>query len=108
MERGESAFSPQDRIGQLTMRNLDIADTRAKLGVYAKTGLFPWKIFWVWGLRERQCSATDLGSVRPSRCRPLMYGVDRGAPASTLGFALPTWRRDSHEYLSRRLNNETT
>ncbi|PXF30717.1 argininosuccinate synthase [Pokkaliibacter plantistimulans] len=39
MEKGESAFSPNDRIGQLTMRNLDIADTRAKLGAYAKTGL---------------------------------------------------------------------
>ncbi len=39
MEKGESAFSPQDRIGQLTMRNLDIVDTRAKIGIYAKTGL---------------------------------------------------------------------
>jgi argininosuccinate synthase len=39
MERGESAFSPADRIGQLTMRNLDISDTRAKLNVYAKSGL---------------------------------------------------------------------
>src|SRR4051812_12198325 len=39
MEKGESSFSPQDRIGQLTMRNLDIADTRAKLVVYAKAGL---------------------------------------------------------------------
>jgi argininosuccinate synthase len=39
MEKGESAFSPQDRIGQLTMRNLDIADTRAKLLTYAKAGL---------------------------------------------------------------------
>ena len=39
MEKGESSFSPQDRIGQLTMRNLDIADTREKLGIYAKTGL---------------------------------------------------------------------
>ena len=29
----------QDRIGQLTMRNLDIADTRAKLNVYTKSGL---------------------------------------------------------------------
>ena len=41
MEKGESAFSPQDRIGQLTMRNLDIADTRAKLLTYTKTGLLP-------------------------------------------------------------------
>ena len=39
MEKGESSFSPQDRIGQLTMRNLDIADTREKLITYVKTGL---------------------------------------------------------------------
>jgi len=40
MEKVEDApFSPADRIGQLTMRNLDITDTRAKLGVYAKAGL---------------------------------------------------------------------
>ena len=32
-------FSPRDRIGQLTMRNLDIVDTRDKLGVYSKAGL---------------------------------------------------------------------
>ena len=39
MEKGESAFTPQDRIGQLTMRNLDIADTREKLFTYARAGL---------------------------------------------------------------------
>jgi argininosuccinate synthase len=39
MEKGESVFSPQDRIGQLTMRNLDITDTREKLVTYVKTGL---------------------------------------------------------------------
>ena len=39
MEKGEGAFSPADRIGQLTMRNLDIQDTRNKLGVYTRTGL---------------------------------------------------------------------
>src|SRR4029078_12625322 len=39
MEKGASIFSPQDRIGQLTMRNLDIADTREKLLAYAKSGL---------------------------------------------------------------------
>ncbi|WP_037585751.1 argininosuccinate synthase [Stenoxybacter acetivorans] len=40
MEKVENAaFTPADRIGQLTMRNLDISDTRAKLNVYAKTGL---------------------------------------------------------------------
>ena len=39
MERGEGMFTPQDRIGQLTMRNMDIADTREKLGVYTDAGL---------------------------------------------------------------------
>ena len=40
MEKVEDApFSPADRIGQLTMRNLDIVDTRAKLGIYAQSGL---------------------------------------------------------------------
>jgi len=40
MEKVEDApFTPADRIGQLTMRNLDISDTRAKLGIYAQTGL---------------------------------------------------------------------
>jgi len=39
MERGESTFSPRDRIGQLTMRNLDIVDTREKLMTYVQTGL---------------------------------------------------------------------
>ena len=39
MEKGDSTFSPRDRIGQLTMRNLDITDTRDKLLTYAKAGL---------------------------------------------------------------------
>jgi argininosuccinate synthase len=39
MEKGDSSFSPQDRIGQLTMRNLDIADTREKLAVYTRAKL---------------------------------------------------------------------
>ena len=39
MERTEdAAFGPTDRIGQLTMRNLDIADTREKLELYAAQG----------------------------------------------------------------------
>jgi argininosuccinate synthase len=39
MEKTESIFSPRDRIGQLTMRNLDIIDTRDKLLTYAAAGL---------------------------------------------------------------------
>jgi argininosuccinate synthase len=45
MEKGEGAFTPQDRIGQLTMRNLDISDSRAKLFVYSKAGLLGSKSF---------------------------------------------------------------
>jgi argininosuccinate synthase len=39
MEKGEAFFTPQDRIGQLTMRNLDIVDTRDKLRIYTEAGL---------------------------------------------------------------------
>jgi argininosuccinate synthase len=39
MEKGEVYFTPGDRIGQLTMRNLDILDTRDKLRIYSETGL---------------------------------------------------------------------
>ncbi|HCS61833.1 MAG TPA: argininosuccinate synthase [Microbacterium sp.] len=40
MERvGDAAFGPTDRIGQLTMRNLDIADSRSRLEQYASLGL---------------------------------------------------------------------
>ena len=40
MERvGDAAFGPDDRIGQLTMRNLDIADSRSRLEQYAAAGL---------------------------------------------------------------------
>jgi argininosuccinate synthase len=40
MERVEdAAFGPTDRIGQLTMRNLDIADSRTRLEQYAELGL---------------------------------------------------------------------
>ena len=34
----DQAFGPLDRIGQLTMRNLDIDDSRSKLDVYRETG----------------------------------------------------------------------
>jgi argininosuccinate synthase len=40
MEKGDEVFfTPADRIGQLTMRNLDIVDTRDKLRIYAEAGL---------------------------------------------------------------------
>jgi argininosuccinate synthase len=39
MEKGESSFTPQDRIGQLTMRNNDIEDTRNKIAAYVSSGV---------------------------------------------------------------------
>ncbi|MBM3226066.1 MAG: argininosuccinate synthase [Candidatus Tectomicrobia bacterium] len=39
MESGAAEFGPEDRIGQLTMRNLDIADSREKLLIYQTSGL---------------------------------------------------------------------
>jgi len=39
MEKGEASFTPLDRIGQLTMRNNDITDTREKLISYVESGL---------------------------------------------------------------------
>ena len=39
MEKGAGAFTQHDRIGQLTMRNMDISDTREKLQIYSKVGL---------------------------------------------------------------------
>ncbi len=39
MEKELTSFTPQDRIGQLTLRNFDIADTREKIALYKKEGL---------------------------------------------------------------------
>jgi len=58
MEKVEDApFTPQDRIGQLTMRNLDITDSRAKLFVYAEAGLIAPSTFE--GLRLLEASSTE-------------------------------------------------
>jgi argininosuccinate synthase len=52
MESGKGEFTPLDRIGQLTMRNLDITDSREKLFVYAKSGLLAPAAFENMGLLE--------------------------------------------------------
>ena len=58
MERTEdAAFGPLDRIGQLTMRNLDIADTRAKLELYAGQGLL--------GLHRELVGELEPGGAEP-------------------------------------------
>lgn len=55
MERTENAaFGPTDRIGQLTMRNLDIADTRAKLELYRNQGQLDAKNFGIVGELESE------------------------------------------------------
>ncbi|MBP9779201.1 argininosuccinate synthase [Candidatus Gracilibacteria bacterium] len=41
MENGAGEFGPIDRIGQLTMKNLDITDTRNKLELYHELGILP-------------------------------------------------------------------
>jgi len=66
MEKGEEVFfTPGDRIGQLTMRNLDIADTRDKLRVYGAAGL----------LGDSTGGAVPL--LGPAKVRPVKAGVNR-------------------------------
>jgi len=58
MERvGDAAFGPTDRIGQLTMRNLDIADSRARLEQYARLGLVGGEVSALVGVLEEGKSA---------------------------------------------------
>ena len=71
MEKVEDApFTPADRIGQLTMRNLDIADTRAKLNVYTKSGLALGRR----GLRT-------FPSSRATKTKERVPGATQGSPA---------------------------
>jgi argininosuccinate synthase len=65
MESGQGEFTPADRIGQLTMRNLDIADSRDKLFVYARSGLLAPAAFEGMGLLEPP--AKDPKSKEPQR-----------------------------------------
>ena len=65
MERTEnSAFGPADRIGQLTMRNLDIADTRAKLELYRAQGQIDAKNFGLVGELESGSADAIANNVR--------------------------------------------
>ncbi|HYE99220.1 MAG TPA: argininosuccinate synthase [Planctomycetota bacterium] len=52
MESGKGEFAPEDRIGQLTMRNLDISDSREKLFIYARSGLLGTNAFEGMGLLQ--------------------------------------------------------
>jgi argininosuccinate synthase len=70
MERTEdAAFGPVDRIGQLTMRNLDIADSRAKLELYAASGLL--------GVRHQELvGELEPGGAKAISANPLAANVD--------------------------------
>ncbi|MFG2843866.1 argininosuccinate synthase [Kitasatospora sp. NPDC048296] len=75
MERSvDAAFVPDDRIGQLTMRNLDIADSRSKLEQYAGHGqLAPWS-----GL---------IGELAPGGAAPIAAGTGDEAESTALDHA---------------------
>jgi len=64
MERvGDQAFGPDDRIGQLTMRNLDIADSRSRLEQYAAQGLIGGATAELVGQLEAGAAEQILGST---------------------------------------------
>ncbi len=64
MERVEdAAFGPTDRIGQLTMRNLDIADTRSRLESYAQLGLVGGRIGELVGVSQRTHELTPVAGA---------------------------------------------
>ena len=72
MEKVEdAAFTPADRIGQLTMRNLDIADTRDKLNLYAETGLLSVG-------KARPSSNSITTRAEPRGCVTKMAGIAPG------------------------------
>ena len=74
MERvADAAFGPGDRIGQLTMRNLDIADTRAKLELYAGLGHLDAEHALVGALRPGDAAA--IANLEP----PAGAGSDAGS-----------------------------
>ena len=83
MEKGAGAFTPADRIGQLTLRNLDIEDTRGKLGIYSKLGLLG---CWAAGQRVRRCYPLADIAQRPDAGRQdLRLGGARSGACCTTG-----------------------
>ncbi len=72
MESGQGEFGPLDRIGQLTMRNLDIADSRDKLGVYAKSGVLQIENGAEFGLIEAPKPAAEPEKPAPTAGELLM------------------------------------
>ena len=102
MERTENAaFGPTDRIGQLTMRNLDIADSRAKLEVYAAQPLDQGQVLvehgTLYGELEPGGYAPDRPATRPPRATPATRRstTPRWSSAPTDGPTAPPTRASS-------------
>ena len=86
MERvGDSAFGPTDRIGQLTMRNLDIADSRARLEHYAGIGLIGGPTAELVGDLERGGAAEITGNVEATD-QALADKVDAAGESASFDF----------------------
>ncbi|OJU44145.1 MAG: argininosuccinate synthase, partial [Microbacterium sp. 69-7] len=89
MERvGDSAFGPTDRIGQLTMRNLDIADSRARLEQYAGLGLIGGATAELVGDLASGASAQITGHVAPfdEAREQLAEAVDEASESASFDF----------------------
>jgi len=83
MERVEdAAFGPTDRIGQLTMRNLDIADSRTRLEQYAEIGLVGGAVSKLVGVldsgRAKAIVAGELGAPKDVEAAQQRSGMDTG------------------------------
>jgi argininosuccinate synthase len=77
MERNEnSAFGPGDRIGQLTMRNLDIADSRSKLEQYAVHSATQLGRTYLFG--ELEATGLRAGGAEQIAANPGADGADEG------------------------------
>jgi len=83
MERVEdAAFGPTDRIGQLTMRNLDIADSRTRLEQYAEIGLVGSAVTSLIGVldagKAQAITAGELGTSKGVESAQQRSGMDTG------------------------------
>jgi argininosuccinate synthase len=83
MERvEEAAFGPTDRIGQLTMRNLDIADSRTRLEQYAEIGLIGSAVSKLIGVlatgKAKAITAGELGTTKGMESAQQRSRMDTG------------------------------
>ncbi len=85
MERvGDAAFGPTDRIGQLTMRNLDIADSRSRLEHFVSLGLIGGATADLVGELERGGAAAITGHVEEAD--ELAEAIDEAGESASFDF----------------------